>query len=378
MKIRFAVTRFFVYLVILSLTGAFLFNLLLNRMSSVMHQYFIARPTSYNAERAERLSSSIYQSFKKEVQVPSVENIKPFIEKYNDIPFLSVNFVYMDENGVMKSVIEDVKEIDILSAEYLYPIKYGNRDIGTLLIYDINKEYEIGLAKHKLILNATRAFFVGFLLLMFSIFIYQEYSAKIHHDKVIAEYKAVHDGLTGLFTHKYFKEFLDREVNRSQRYHRPISLIMCDIDYFKNFNDHYGHLAGDKVLKTVSQIISGNVRSSDIVARYGGEEFAILLMETTPEAAKNVATRLKSLTEKSIEIADRIRDSIEHTDIEVDGNVSVHVTISMGVSTYDGHEDYKSNYLISEADHALYESKNSGRNLITVFDPKTKQFKSFK
>ncbi|MFH1846004.1 MAG: GGDEF domain-containing protein [Candidatus Omnitrophota bacterium] len=340
-----------------------------------MHQYFIEKPASYNLERAERLATSIYQSFKKEITVPSPENIKIFINKYNDIPFLNVNFLYQDENGILQSVVNDVKELDILSAEYVYPIRSDNREIGTLLVYDINKEYKKGLKEYNHMIGLTRLFFSVLLGLLLSVLLFREYSARIEQLKRIAEYKAVHDGLTGVYTHKYFKEHLEREVARSQRYKRPISLIMCDIDRFKNFNDSYGHLAGDKAIRTVAQIISENIRTTDMVARYGGEEFAILLIETSIDEAITIAKRLKELTCKATEVASRIKKKIQETPIDIE-NKTVHVTISMGIASYDGSADYKSEYLISEADHALYQSKNNGRNLITLYNPDTKTFSS--
>ena len=376
MKLAFLKTRFIGYLVLLSVIGGFLFNFLLTRQSTIMYKYFIEKPTSYNLERAERLASSIYQSFKKEVPTPSLENIKVFLDKYNDIPFLSVNFIYKDDDGIMRSAAMDVKEIDILSAEYVYPIRYGDKEIGSLLVYDINKEYKRGLTEYDHMLNVTRLYFIVLIVLLISVLVYREYSAKIEHDKRIAEYQAVHDGLTGLYTQKYFKEHLDREIARSKRYGNPLSLVMCDIDHFKKFNDTYGHLAGDHMLKTVAQIIEENVRSSDIVARYGGEEFAILLMEAGPEEAASVAKRLKKLTEEALEVADRIKEKVQSTEIEVD-HKHVGVTLSLGVSSYNASPDYKPEYLIGEADHALYESKNGGRNRITVFNPLTKEFKTF-
>ena len=377
MKAIFFKTRFVVYIVLLSVMSWFLFNFLLTRQSSIMYSYFIERPTSYNLERAERLAASIYQSFKKEIQTPTLGNVKKFINKYNEIPFLSVNFIYKDADGNMQGVLEDVKEIDILSAEYVYPVKYGDREIGTLLVYDINKEYKKGLKEYKDVLDLTRLFFAVLLLLLLGLMVYREYNTKIEQEKRIAEYQAVHDGLTGLFTHKYFKEHLEREISRSQRYKRPVSLVMCDIDFFKRFNDEYGHLAGDEILRTVARIISENVRTSDIVARYGGEEFAILLIETGHKEVQSVAKRLKALLDQSIEVAERIKEKVEHTHIDFE-NKNVGVTLSMGLSSYDGHEDYDPEALIKEADHALYNSKSSGRNLITVFNPETKEFKSFK
>ena len=368
MKISFLKTRFIAYLIFLSLISWFLFNFLLNSQSKIMLKYFIDKPTSYNLERAERLSASIYQSFKQEVPTPSLIAIGAFVKKYDDIPFLSVNFVYRDKTGVMHSILKNVKELDILKSEYVYPIKYGNQDIGTLLIYDINKEYAKGLSEYNNMILLTKIFFAIMLFLLLSVLLYREYNAKIEHEKRIAEYQATHDGLTNLFTQKYFKDCLKKEVMRSQRYKRPISLIMCDVDHFKDFNDTFGHLSGDMALKTVADIIQSNVRTFDIVGRYGGEEFAIILMEAGYEEARSVANRLKALTDQAVEIAGRIKGKVQHTLIDVD-HKKVNLTLSLGVASYDGHEDYKSEYLISEADHALYESKNNGRNQITIFDP---------
>ncbi|MFH1310424.1 MAG: diguanylate cyclase [Candidatus Omnitrophota bacterium] len=340
-----------------------------------MYNYFIEKPAGYNLERAERLASSIYQSFKNEVASPNLPEIKTFIDKYNDIPFLSVNFIYRDDEGLMQSVLE-VKEIDILSAEYVYPIRNGSQEIGTLMVYDINKEYKKGLLEYNHMLNITRTSFAGLLFLILFLLLYREYSAKIEEQKRIAEYRAVHDGLTGLYTHKYFKDLLKHEVDRSKRYKSPLSLIMCDIDYFKNFNDTCGHLAGDTAIQTVARIIADNVRTSDIVARYGGEEFAILLLETGFDEAKNIAKRIKNLTDQAVEIAARIKDEVAATPLTIKSEEK-HITMSMGVASYGGKDDYKPEYLISEADHALYESKNNGRNLITLFNSETKKFERY-
>lgn len=370
--------RFILSLVFLTVLGIFLFNVLLTRQSSIMHKYFIEKPSAYNVERAERLSTSIYQSFKTEVSLPSMENIRAFIEKYNEIPFLSVNFIYTDESGTIKSVLEDVGEIDILSAEYVFPIKHGAQAIGALLVYDINKEYKKGLKEYTDMLNITRGFFSVLLFLLLFMFLYREYHAKVQEEKRLAEYQAVHDGLTGLYTHKYFKERLEKEISRAERYKHPLSLLICDIDHFKHFNDTYGHLIGDELLKSVAGIIMENIRTSDIVARYGGEEFVILLMETgPPEERSDGETRLRKLNEEVLDVAKRIKHKAENTRIETSAKKTVGVTISMGVSFYSGRPDYKPEYLISEADLALYKSKDAGRNLITIFDPSTEKFTKY-
>ncbi|MFH1837251.1 MAG: GGDEF domain-containing protein [Candidatus Omnitrophota bacterium] len=367
-------TRFIAYLLLFSVISWFLFNFLLNRQGAIMHRYFIEKPASYNLERAERLASSIYQSFRQEVSNPTLDNIQSFITKYNDIPFLSVNFVYRGEDALMHSILNEVQEIDILRAEYVYPINYSNKEIGTLLIYDINKEYKKGLEEYTHMINVTKLFFALLLFLLLSMVLFREYNNIIEHQKRIAEYQAVHDGLTGLYTHKYFKECLEKEIHRAERYKNPLSLIMCDVDYFKKFNDTYGHLAGDAVLKSVSHIIAGNVRSFDIVGRYGGEEFAILIVESNLEKTENITKRLKSLIEQAVEIAERIKEEVEQTQITIDRK-NAGVTLSMGVSSYSGYTGYDPNELIDEADQALYRSKENGRNQITLYDPAKKEFK---
>lgn len=376
MRLSLLKTRFVAYIIIISVIGWFLFNFLLNSQRVVMYRYFIEKPTTYNVERAQRLASSIYKSFATEVSDPSLENIGHFIEKYKDVPFLKVNFIYQDGTGNMRSMVDDIRNIDILSAEHIYPIRRGTREIGTLLIYDINREYERGLEEYNSVMSLTRGFFAIFLILLVSVLVFREYSARIEEEKRKAEYQSVHDGLTGLYTQSYFKKTLSREIDRSKRYKRPLSLIMCDVDHFKEFNDTYGHLAGDKALKTVAEIISMNVRASDIVARYGGEEFAILLLEAGISEVKSIAKRLKMLTEETLEIAVRIKGKVEKTVIPVERS-QTQVTISMGVSSYNGEEGYKPEYLIGTADSALYESKRNGRNRITLFHPDTKKFDVF-
>ncbi|HPS19678.1 MAG TPA: diguanylate cyclase [Candidatus Omnitrophota bacterium] len=339
-----------------------------------MYKYFIERPAAYNLERAERLANSIYRSFKEEVPSPTIENIRVFIEKYNDIPFLSVNFIYKDSSGAMKSILKDANENDILSAEYVFPIKYGTQEIGTLLVYDINKEYKKGIEEYSNMMNITRISFSSLIFLLLFILLYREYSTRIEQEKRLAEFQATHDGLTGLYNHRCFKEHLAKTVSHLSGTHASISLIMCDVDHFKKFNDTYGHLAGDEVLRTVSSIIADNVRAVDMVARYGGEEFAILLKESRPDHRKGHEHQ-KDILKETIEIAERIRSRVESTKVKFN-TMNVSVTISMGVSTYKGSDkEYKTEYLISEADLALYESKNTGRNRITIFDPETKCFK---
>ena len=162
------------------------------------------------------------------------------------------------------------------------------------------------------------------------------------------------DDLTGIPNRRFFSERLQHEFNRCHRENQPLSLIMCDIDHFKDFNDTYGHSAGDKCLRAVAQKIEETLlRSFDFCARYGGEEIVIILPSTPQEGALNVAERLRANIEGL---------KIPHKS----SPVSTYVTASMGVATdyldYDSHEE-----LIKNADRALYRGKANGRNRVEVF-----------
>lgn len=376
MKLKILATKFIAYILILSALGWVLFNYLLSYQSEIMYGYFVEQPISYNVQRARRISESIRESFRQEIKTPTKKNISAFISRYNALPFLTVDFLFEGEDGLLKSATNSLREHDVLSASYSYPIHYDGKELGTLLIYDVNEAYLEGYEKYKQLLMFTRVVFGFMLLLLISIMMFREYNTKIKHEKKLAQHEAVHDGLTEVFTQTHFKNCLDKEISRAKRYKRSLSLIMCDIDHFKEYNDKYGHLAGDNALKKVAGIIKKNVRETDLVARYGGEEFAILLIEAGPKEAESVAKRIKTLTNETVKLAYRIKDNIEATNFPVH-NTRTNLTISVGISSYDGHENYKKDYLISEADLALYESKNNGRNLVTLYNTYTKKFTSF-
>jgi diguanylate cyclase (GGDEF)-like protein len=166
------------------------------------------------------------------------------------------------------------------------------------------------------------------------------------------EQLAVTDGLTELFNHRYFQGFLDRELSRARRYTRPLSLIMIDLDHFKNINDSYGHQAGDMVLKKVASAVKAQARDVDLVARYGGEEFMVVL----PETGKREAYAL----------AERIRHSVREQKYQLSEDTApIEVTISLGVASYPEDGSEKSE-LVDRVDKALYRSKTEGRDRVTA------------
>jgi two-component system, cell cycle response regulator len=159
----------------------------------------------------------------------------------------------------------------------------------------------------------------------------------------------VMDGLTGAHNRRYLTEFLDRELARAQRYDRPLTLAMFDIDRFKGINDVHGHLAGDMALRELAKILREGVRKDELLARYGGEEFAMVLPETTGEQAVNACERL--------------RQAVEAHRFEYGGEV-IPVTISVGVACFHS-AMHSPEDLVSAADAKLYDAKATGRNKVS-------------
>lgn len=162
---------------------------------------------------------------------------------------------------------------------------------------------------------------------------------------------AIHDGLTGLLNHAAFMNRFEEEISRATRFNQNLVLVVLDLDKFKRVNDTYGHLFGDHVLKTSSSMIKSNVRSIDVVGRYGGEEFAVLLINTTKDAA--------------IDVAQRIVNSISDQDLKKDDKL-VQVTISAGMAEFPVDTDQIRD-LIGKADMAMYETKARGGNGVTLY-----------
>lgn len=168
-----------------------------------------------------------------------------------------------------------------------------------------------------------------------------------------AEKLASLDHLTGVYNRRQFTITALNELKRAQRYNKPLSLIVLDLDHFKRINNAYGHLAGDFALKEFASLLKKSTRAVDMVARFGGEEFIILLPETTlPEARK---------------AAERIRSIIECTPIPIPAVGSIQITASLGVTCYTGEESETVETLFERADQALYRSKTRGRNRVTVW-----------
>jgi len=167
--------------------------------------------------------------------------------------------------------------------------------------------------------------------------------------KILKE-EAQTDALTHLFNSRYFHRALSREIERTSRTGQPTTLILLDLDHFKKVNDTYGHLAGDKVLQSVAEILQTSLRKLDIPCRYGGEEFAILLPSTPLLVA--------------VQAAERVRQQIESARIRWDG-IDILITASLGLGTYSVDSKVTAPAFLEQVDKCLYESKRRGRNRIT-------------
>lgn len=156
------------------------------------------------------------------------------------------------------------------------------------------------------------------------------------------------DSLTGVLNKRYFSDMLNRELRRSARSGTPLTVLMLDLDFFKQVNDTHGHLVGDDVLREFANRMNSILREEDMVARYGGEEFVIMLNETGAEQAKVVA-------ERCLEVVRQMPF--------VSGDIKIDCTVSIGGSSYAGEpKDLKPNQLIRKADEKLYEAKKSGKD----------------
>jgi diguanylate cyclase (GGDEF)-like protein len=166
--------------------------------------------------------------------------------------------------------------------------------------------------------------------------------------------QAVRDSLTGLYNRRYMQEFLDRELHSARRKHRPLAVMMLDLDHFKRYNDNFGHSAGDRALAAVGETLLRSVRAEDIACRYGGEEFALILPECSLRQA--------------IVRAEEIRKRLHEYRAQPDSQPTDPLTVSVGVAAFDETTD-RVDLLLKFADDALYEAKRAGRDRVVAARP---------
>jgi len=167
----------------------------------------------------------------------------------------------------------------------------------------------------------------------------------LHYEVSITEPK------TGLYTYDYFKTRVEECISTCRRYNRTAAMMIIDIDFFKHFNDTYGHLCGDRVLIALAETLKQSVRDNDVVARFGGEEFSVLLSECDPNYI--------------FEVCERIRKAIENI-VLIEKDETLKITASIGAFPIDGKKGMNPTYIFKKADDALYFSKQHGRNRSTI------------
>ena len=184
----------------------------------------------------------------------------------------------------------------------------------------------------------------------------QESQRQLREANLTLEKLSSLDGLTGIANRRQFDMMLSKEWNRAMRNHSAISLLMLDVDFFKPYNDTYGHQKGDACLKFVAQVLKDNEkRPADLAARYGGEEFAFILPETNPQGAKEIALTILEMIRAA---------AIPHQS----STISKFLTASIGCSTMTVGRNDQPDLLVSLADRALYQAKGQGRNQVVVLN----------
>ncbi len=240
---------------------------------------------------------------------------------------------------IMSSVRDKVSELKEMSA-LIVPIVFNDEALGTLFLRVRRRER--GFSRKEMDfcgIVANSAFHAMRNARMF---------ARLMQEKNTLQEIAVRDQLTSLFNHNFFYSRLEEEFDRAVRYDMPLSVIMIDIDDFKEVNDRHGHLIGDAVLRDLAAMIKKGVRKTDIVARYGGEEFAVILPHTGLNGA--------------LEEGERLREIIESHAYA--GLIAEKITISVGVASYPQKAAMNSGELVNSADNALYKAKWSGKNCV--------------
>ncbi len=265
-------------------------------------------------EKGGRNNSSEENIFK------AIQDLK---EKWQNLEQKLIEYQETHSKQIQKEIIEESENCWKAADAIVLTAQHVNEDkvAGIKIFYII------------LILNAISAILVILLV--------------ISYVRIKLEYESSHDPLTHIHNRRSYENVIESEVARSQRYGRPMTLTLFDIDYFKKVNDKYGHRTGDKVLIDLAKVVKENSRRSDSVFRVGGEEFAIISPETRTEGAFRLAEKLRNIVENySFEIFNK-------------------VTISLGVAEF--YQDITKDELYLHADQALYLAKNRGRNRTEIF-----------
>ena len=288
------------------------------------HLTFVFQP--YGED--EPLEILCYEKMKRVDTNFDIQSLNPYKDFFRDYPN-SIVFPLFEYKFPDAQCVEDLKK---LNPEIIVPLLgmkglYGIIIIGKKMVGDDYSTEEI--------------IYIDRLMRFTSIWLQNN----VHYKS------SVMDSKTKLFNHSYFSKRLADEIARYKRYETPCTLLILDVDFFKKFNDVYGHLAGDQVLASLARKLEHSVREVDVVARFGGEEFVVLLLEHNQDAA--------------LMVAERIRSNIEKMEV-VFQDQKLNITVSIGVAHLAPGINFPED-LISRADAALYESKKNGRNMVSLY-----------
>jgi diguanylate cyclase (GGDEF)-like protein len=279
----------------------------------------------------EDITIKAYKNYKPVNLNFHTESITPFEAFFRQNP----KPVKFDVLSSLLNNEELVKPYQDIQTEIVVPILGPFGLYGLILIGKKNLDDEY---------NSDELFFLRQLMA----FVSQGIKNHLHYEQSLRDVK------TGLYNHGFLLARLTEEVSRTKRNKYCSTIVVIDVDKFKNFNDSYGHLAGDKVLENLAQVIKKGVRGDDIPSRFGGEEFTVLLPHTDQPTAWNVAERLR----------------INVAEMKVPWDVPLpQVTISLGVFSFDQNSGVDVNTILRRADDALYTSKQQGRNRSTIWHP---------
>jgi diguanylate cyclase (GGDEF)-like protein len=277
-----------------------------------------------------------YRGLKKEEASATLPPILPMLAFLDKDEYSQIPFSYFRDNFPDKVMVEKLAE---LATDVIVPLRTDKGSIGILLLPKNGTGQTYGLQDIQYITRIVRF-------------------ASIALENASLFRQATTDRMTGLFSHHFFEKTLDEELERARRYKSTFSLVMFDIDHFKKFNDTYGHLQGDRIIRDIAKLLCKSIRQVDFPARYGGEEFAVILPAVDVKGATVVAERLRKRVET-------------HPFPSFDGGAALHVTISVGVTEFEAESAYAPSEIIREADRALYQSKERGRNMVTVSAPRS-------
>lgn len=226
----------------------------------------------------------------------------------------------------------------------------GRKVAEMVLLVDTSQQ--VAEMRQSIIIGSATSVISGMALFVLFFWLVGRIGRRIESNEQMLRDLASHDGLTGLYNHRMFYSLLEDEVARAQRYKRPVSVLMIDIDHFKRVNDTYGHVAGDRILEGMARVLQQSVRQQDRVCRYGGEEISVILAETD--------------TQTAVETAERLRAAVENSTFKDDSGQEIRVTVSIGVATLE-HKTTEQE-LVNATDMALYAAKEGGRNRVCCYE----------